>query len=209
MNADSGYRGSLWVTHHDGRKISGCESIMSTCKDKCEFKHFCYSERLQKVMRSSKEKAIHNRCALELEPSEFLAPSFKTDVVRWFSFGSCNGSPRTLYNVGTSVLKSHECNHAIWCEPQYWDVVNKYLKDIGNLNIVFSNKIIDSVKHIPDRITFNLASSMETYTYLMKQNPDSIGCLGKCSECGWKCYKLDSGAVIEHVNRRHGSPVSR
>jgi hypothetical protein len=157
-------------------------------------------------MKSSKEKALHNCEVLEGSPEEFTTPWFTTKYVRWFSFGSCNGNVNALMNVDASVESNPLNNHAIWCEPRYWNMMNNIINPHRNLKLVYSNKILDSVVYKPGFVSFNLASHEITAAELHREHPDAISCFGKCVECGWRCYNLDDGVVIEIVNNLHGNP---
>jgi hypothetical protein len=71
-------------------------------------------------------------------------------------------------------------------------------------NLVFSNKKMDTVVQSKGHVTFNLASSKDAMQALHREHPDSILCSKDCGKCGWKCYTLEEGMVIEEVNRKHG-----
>lgn len=203
---ESRFSGSLWVTHHEDRKIAGCESIMAVCRGKCAFEKFCYSQKLQKFMRESFYKAAYNTIQLEGNGFDFVAPHFRTEVVRWFSMGSCNGNETTLKRVDYSVDNNPSCYHAIWVEPHYWLNALPILKGNPDINMVYSNKMLDSVSVVPGHISFNLTTSEETHDRLLREHPEAISCMRQCNACGWKCYKLEEGVVVENVNTRHGSP---
>lgn len=199
----SGQSGSLWVTYHTDRKIKGSESVMSMCRSKCAFSTFCYSEHLQSFMEGTKHRGELNCVALEQSPDTFETPEFSADIVRWFSYGSCNGDRNTLINVKDSVMDNPEQTHGVWVEPHYWITANEILGDTP-INIVFSNKKLDTVVQSKGHVSFNLATTEETLQRLHHDYPETIICSKNCGKCGWQCYHLDEGMVIEKINRNHG-----
>jgi hypothetical protein len=203
MTNVSGQSGSLWVTVHKSRKLNGAESVMSVCNQKCAFKSFCYSEHLQAFQKYSRNRAELNCVALKQSPSTFVEPKFNSEIVRWFSMGSCNGDRNTLLNVMTSIHMNQQSKHAIWVEPHYWLMANELLNPT-EVNIIYSNKELDSIKQIEGRVTFNLASSHDKCNSLLKENHNAIRCNRQCNVCGWYCYKQPEGIVVEIVNTKHG-----
>lgn len=199
----SGQSGSLWVTYHTDRKIKGSESVMSMCTQKCGFSEFCYSEHLQSFMAGTRSRGELNRIALEQSPDTFVTPTFVAKVVRWFSYGSCNGDDNTLLNIKQSVEKNPGSRHGIWVEPHYWVKANKLLSGVP-INIVYSNKKLDTLVRSKGHVSFNVATTEEKVEELHRENPETIICGKNCGECGWKCYTMDEAIVIEVVNRNHG-----
>lgn len=154
-------------------------------------------------MESTKQKGELNCVALEQSPDTFESPDFSADIVRWFSYGSCNGDDNTLLNVNASVLANPNQIHGIWVEPHYWVKANKILGEIP-INIVYSNKKLNTIVQSKGHVSFNLATTKEKVAELHREYPDAIICSKNCGECGWKCYKLYEGMVIEEINRNHG-----
>ena len=154
-------------------------------------------------MDGTKQRGVLNCVALEQSPDTFETPEFSADVVRWFSYGSCNGDDNTLFNVKASVLDNPNQIHGIWVEPHYWVKANQILGNIP-INIVYSNKKLNTVVQSKGHVSFNLASTKEKVGELHGEYPDAIICSKNCGDCGWKCYKLYEGMVIEEINRNHG-----
>lgn len=206
LKQKSRYSGSLWITHHTDRKIAGAESIVSLCTKKCKYAQFCYSEKMFRIMKGVRKKAEENNKMLSDPDSGFITPKFTSCIVRWFSLGSCNGDLITLQRVKQSVDDNPNAIHGIWVEPWYWDIAVRALKQTDGIKLVWSHKVIDEY-HVPEPWynSFNVASSKEKAMGMIESvrktqdihQPAPVYCIGKCQECGWKCYKKSGQVVIE------------
>ena len=191
----SEYNGDLWVTYHRSAKLEGMWSINSICERPCEFKSFCYAKRLEKYRPKLHEKYRKNKVALER--STCKVPIFpEGSIVRWFSFGSINGSKMTVANICATVRNNPTCKFGIWLEPRYWEPFYSLFKYLPNITCVYSHKVIDDpIVAGPGYNTFSIVSSSAELKAKLSEYPNAIVCKGKCKECGFKCY-LERGLTI-------------
>lgn len=171
-----------------------------TCREDCACREKCYAMKLERLRPAVRGAYKSNMELLQSDPNTYWREVEASIMMsRFFRFHVSGDIPNDVYFIKMVLIAQRNPHCQILCFTKKYDIVNRYLENVGelpdNLHVLFSGWVgleMDNPFHLPE-------AHVKYRDGTTTARPDAVECKGNCASCAMTdcgCWTLQHGQQV-------------